>query len=192
MNSPTTMDPAPVLGLLPPDPHPVAGCGTCLRLARKRQAARAAGNGSGVSDCNVLIRAHPHGPRRRDVTAVAGPTSGFRLRGAALPAERTKDRLAMTTVLDAREAFPLAPEGGRIPHSTEAPTGPDSRPWILRFAAVPDATQAIAKPPAVYDQESQISIGLYDGPLPFMQTHTPTVPDGDPGNPPPLDEGPKD
>jgi hypothetical protein len=66
MNSPTTMDPAPVLGLLPPDPHPVAGCGTCLRLARKRQAARAAGNGSGVSDCNVLIRAHPHGPRRED------------------------------------------------------------------------------------------------------------------------------
>jgi hypothetical protein len=66
MNSPTTMDQAPVLGLLPPEPDPVAGCETCRQLAWKRRAARAAGNGSGVSDCNVLIRAHPHGPRRTD------------------------------------------------------------------------------------------------------------------------------
>ncbi|MFI2199909.1 hypothetical protein ACH47Z_03800 [Streptomyces sp. NPDC020192] len=96
------------------------------------------------------------------------------------------------TVVDVREAFPLAPEGGRIPRSTEPPTGPDSRPWILRFARVPDASQATVLPLAVYDEESQVSVGLYDGPLPYMATHTPTVPDGNVKNPPPLDEGTKD
>ncbi|MFJ4551113.1 putative ATP-grasp-modified RiPP [Streptomyces sp. NPDC088817] len=96
------------------------------------------------------------------------------------------------TVVDVREAFPLAPEGGRIPHSTEPPSGPDSRPWALRFARVPDATQATVLPPAVYDPAVQMSVGLYDGPLPYMQTHTPTVPDGNVKNPPPLDEGTKD
>lgn len=96
------------------------------------------------------------------------------------------------TVVDMREAFPLTREGGSIPLSAELPTGPDTRPWILRFARIPDATQAIVKPPAVYDEELQMSVGLYDGPLPYMQTHTPTIPDGDPNNPPPLDEGPKD
>jgi hypothetical protein len=59
----TTMSPAPVLGLFPAEPDPVAGCPTCRDLARRREAARAAGDGSRVSDCNVLIRAHPHGPR---------------------------------------------------------------------------------------------------------------------------------
>ncbi|CQR63318.1 hypothetical protein [Streptomyces leeuwenhoekii] len=63
MTSPTTMSPAPFLGMLPADPDPVADCETCQDLARKRRAARAAGNGSAVSDCNVLIRAHPHDPR---------------------------------------------------------------------------------------------------------------------------------
>lgn len=96
------------------------------------------------------------------------------------------------TVVDVREAFPLAPEGGRIPHSTEPPTGPESRPWILRFARTPDASQAVVLPLAVYDEELQMSVGLYDGPLPYMQTHTPTVPDGNVNNPPPLDEGTKD
>ncbi|AJP05640.1 hypothetical protein TU94_11750 [Streptomyces cyaneogriseus subsp. noncyanogenus] len=57
------MSPAPVLGLLPAEPDPVAGCATCQGLAREREAARAARDGSRVSDCNVLIRAHPHGPR---------------------------------------------------------------------------------------------------------------------------------
>ncbi|PNG92786.1 hypothetical protein SMF913_28251 [Streptomyces malaysiensis] len=57
---------------------------------------------------------------------------------------------------------------------------------------MPDSAQAIEKPAAVYDEESQMSIGLYDGPLPYMATHTPTVPDGNMTNPPPLDEGPKD
>jgi hypothetical protein len=59
----TTMSPAPVLGLLRAEPGPVAGCATCQGLAREREAARAARDGSRVSDCNVLIRAHPHGPR---------------------------------------------------------------------------------------------------------------------------------
>ncbi|MGW0993552.1 putative ATP-grasp-modified RiPP [Streptomyces sp. NPDC002523] len=96
------------------------------------------------------------------------------------------------TVADLREAFPLAPEGGRIPHSTEPPTGPESRPWILRFARTPDASQAVVLPLAVYDEELQMSVGLYEGPLPYMQTHTPTIPDGSTTNPPPLDEGTKD
>lgn len=95
-------------------------------------------------------------------------------------------------VTDVRAAFPLAPEGGRIPHSDEPPTGPATRPWILRFARVPDASQAVVMPLAVYDEELQMSVGLFDGPLPYMQTHTPTVPDGNVKNPPPLDEGTKD
>ncbi|MCD9143630.1 hypothetical protein [Streptomyces albireticuli] len=96
----------------------------------------------------------------------------------------------MTTVAHPRDAFPLTPEGGRLVRSDEPPTR--TRPWILRFAHIPDATQATAKPPARYDDESQMSVALFDGPLPYMQTDTPTIPDGDPENPPPLDEGPKD
>ncbi|MEU6285676.1 hypothetical protein [Streptomyces sp. NPDC047028] len=96
------------------------------------------------------------------------------------------------TVIDVWEAFPLTPEGGCIPHSTERPTGSGSRPWILRFARTSDATQTVVVPPAVYDEELQMSVGLYDGPLPYMQTHTPTVPDGSVSNPPSLYEGPKD
>ncbi|UFR06101.1 hypothetical protein KBP30_35170 [Streptomyces sp. Go40/10] len=96
------------------------------------------------------------------------------------------------TVADVREAFPLAPENGRIPHSMEPPTGAETRPWILRFARVPDASQATVLPAAVYDEQLQMSVGLYDGPLPYMQTHTPTIPDGNVKNPPPLDEGAKD
>ncbi|MFI5973488.1 putative ATP-grasp-modified RiPP [Streptomyces sp. NPDC051452] len=95
-------------------------------------------------------------------------------------------------VADMREAFPLAPEGGRIPHSTEPASNTSSRPWALRFARTPDASQATVLPLAVYDEELQMSVGLYDGPLPYMQTHTPTVPDGNVQNPPPLDEGAKD
>lgn len=98
----------------------------------------------------------------------------------------------MTTVAHPREAFPLAPEGGRIPHSAAAPTSAATRPWILRFAQFPDASQAIVKPLAVYDEQAQMSVGLYEGPLPYMQTHTPTIPDGSTANPLPLDEGTKD
>ncbi|MFI6249070.1 putative ATP-grasp-modified RiPP [Streptomyces sp. NPDC051016] len=97
------------------------------------------------------------------------------------------------TVLDMREVFPHTPVGGRIPHSAEPPSGPDSRPWALRFARVPDATQADVLPAAVYDEDLQVSIGPYDGdPLYMGKTSTPTVPDGNMKNPPPLDEGAKD
>ncbi|GAA1709160.1 hypothetical protein [Streptomyces yatensis] len=47
-------------------------------------------------------------------------------------------------------------------------------------------------PFAAYDEELQMSVGLYDGPLPWMPTHTPTVQDGSVSNPPPLVEGPMD
>lgn len=98
----------------------------------------------------------------------------------------------MTTVAHPREAFPLAPEGGRVPHSDEQPSGPNTRPWILRYAQTPDATQATALPASLYDEELQISIGIDTDLLPYMQTHSPTIPDGSTTNPPPLDEGPKD
>ncbi|MGP2438857.1 putative ATP-grasp-modified RiPP [Streptomyces sp. JW3] len=96
------------------------------------------------------------------------------------------------TIADVREAFPLTPEGGRAPHSAESPTTASSRPWALRFARIPDSTGAIVKPPTLYDEELQMSVGLYDGPLPYLATHSPTVPDGNVKNPPPLDEGAKD
>ncbi|WP_030807546.1 hypothetical protein [Streptomyces sp. NRRL S-337] len=43
------------------EPVPVDGCDVCGALAREREAARIAGDGSKVSDCNVEIRRHPHG-----------------------------------------------------------------------------------------------------------------------------------
>ncbi|MEE1769311.1 putative ATP-grasp-modified RiPP [Streptomyces sp. JV185] len=98
----------------------------------------------------------------------------------------------IAAIADPREVFPLAPEGTRTLHSGELPSSVNTRPWVLRFARTPDATQAIVKPPTVYDNALQMSVGLYEGPLPFMQTHTPTIPDGSVDNPPPLDEGPKD
>ncbi|MFH8403720.1 putative ATP-grasp-modified RiPP [Streptomyces sp. NPDC018019] len=98
----------------------------------------------------------------------------------------------MTSVAHPRESFPLAPENGRIPHSAESPTGPNTRPWILRFARVPDATRASVRPAAVYDPELQVSVSLFGDPLTFAGTHDPTVPDGDVEDPPPLDEGAKD
>ncbi|MEV6758465.1 putative ATP-grasp-modified RiPP [Streptomyces sp. NPDC051214] len=98
----------------------------------------------------------------------------------------------MTTAQD-REAFPLTPHGGRTPYSSEAPTGEGTRPWALRFARIPDSTGAARLPAHDYDPERQINLGSDGGPLTSMaNTHTPTVPDGDPNNPPPLDEGPKD
>lgn len=42
----------------PPLPAPVAGCATCQALQRRRAEARAAGDRSGVSDANVLLRKH--------------------------------------------------------------------------------------------------------------------------------------
>ncbi|MFC1405718.1 MULTISPECIES: putative ATP-grasp-modified RiPP [Streptacidiphilus] len=100
----------------------------------------------------------------------------------------------MTTPIGpSHQAFPLTPPGGRYLHSNETPSGPDVRPWALRFATVPDSTGAVAVPACVYDQTQQVSLASDGGLLTCMaNTHTPTVPDGDPDNPPPLDEGPKD
>ncbi|WP_172386890.1 hypothetical protein [Streptomyces sp. MNP-20] len=98
----------------------------------------------------------------------------------------------MTVIAHPREAFPLAAGDSPAPFSSAHASTPDTRPWILRYARTPDATQAIVKPPAVYDEEAQLSVSLYDGPLPYMATHKPTVPDGNIKNPPPIDEGPKD
>ncbi|MEH0419444.1 putative ATP-grasp-modified RiPP [Streptomyces sp. B21-083] len=98
----------------------------------------------------------------------------------------------MTTTLDrAREAFPLA--AGRLPLSTEAPSGPDTRPWALRFARTPDSTGAVTIPASFYDAGQQVNVSSDGGLLTCMaNTHSPTVPDGSTTNPPPLDEGPKD
>ncbi|WP_327379377.1 hypothetical protein [Streptomyces sp. NBC_01212] len=45
------------------EPVPNPGCEICQVLGRQREAARAVGDGSVVSDCNVEIRQHPH-PRK--------------------------------------------------------------------------------------------------------------------------------
>ena len=83
--------------------------------------------------------------------------------------------------------------GGReVPRSVESPSGSVSRPWILRFARVPDRRTATPVPVTFYSAEEQISLRLDGGLLPYMGTHKPTVPDGNPANPPPLDEGEKD
>lgn len=80
------------------------------------------------------------------------------------------------------------PEGRHIPHSAEPPTGA-TRPWVLHFARAPgtwprrvnqppptDASKAVVPPFAAYDEELRMSVGLYDGPLPWMPTHTPDRP----------------
>ncbi|WUH03608.1 hypothetical protein OG542_22100 [Streptomyces violaceus] len=46
-----------------PEPEPVSGCTECQRFGSQREAARSEGDMSRVSDCNVQIRRHPHGPR---------------------------------------------------------------------------------------------------------------------------------
>ncbi|MEU0109054.1 putative ATP-grasp-modified RiPP [Streptomyces sp. NPDC006251] len=98
----------------------------------------------------------------------------------------------MTTALE-REAFPLISPGGRIPYSGETPSGPETRPWALRFARTPDSTGAAVIPAHFYDKDRQVNLSYDGGLLTCMaNTHSPTVPDGDPNNPPPLDEGAKD
>ncbi|MFI9149542.1 putative ATP-grasp-modified RiPP [Streptomyces sp. NPDC053367] len=99
----------------------------------------------------------------------------------------------MTTVAHPREAFPLTPEGGRILHSTEAPGPAATRPYVLRFARIPDSAGALRVPAHVYDHGRQVNLADDGGLLTCMgNTHKPTVPDGSTKNPPPLDEGPKD
>jgi hypothetical protein len=58
------MDPPPFLTLPSEEPVPPADCERCANLAEQRAAARAADDGSRVSDFNVLIRAH-HPARRK-------------------------------------------------------------------------------------------------------------------------------
>ncbi|UQA94353.1 hypothetical protein [Streptomyces halobius] len=67
MTEPTRFLTAPVELPLRRDlePVPVDGCDVCGALAREREAAWLAGDGSKVSDCNVEIRKHPHAKRRR-------------------------------------------------------------------------------------------------------------------------------
>ncbi|MCP9958609.1 hypothetical protein [Streptomyces sudanensis] len=47
----------------PPDPAPVEGCPDCAELVALRARARARGDMSAASDCNVLLRRHPGGHR---------------------------------------------------------------------------------------------------------------------------------
>lgn len=46
------------------EPVPNFGCDVCASLGRQREEARAAGDLSAVSDCNVEINKHPHKGRR--------------------------------------------------------------------------------------------------------------------------------
>ncbi|MFD3553071.1 hypothetical protein ACFWWA_13285 [Streptomyces goshikiensis] len=43
------------------EPTPVDGCAGCQELANVRDRARAGGDWTTVSDCNVLMRKHPEG-----------------------------------------------------------------------------------------------------------------------------------
>ncbi|WP_405702688.1 hypothetical protein [Streptomyces sp. NBC_00069] len=45
------------------DPVPTPGCGVCEALDRQRAVARAKGDMSKVSDCNVELRNHQRGER---------------------------------------------------------------------------------------------------------------------------------
>lgn len=54
------LEAAPVLGVPLPTPEPEPGCSRCDRLAEQRKAARADGNWTRVSDCNIEIRRCTH------------------------------------------------------------------------------------------------------------------------------------
>ncbi|WP_078503677.1 hypothetical protein [Streptomyces sulphureus] len=43
------------------EPKPVQGCAGCRELANVRDRARAGGDWTTVSDCNVFLRRHPEG-----------------------------------------------------------------------------------------------------------------------------------
>ncbi|MFB1047937.1 hypothetical protein [Streptomyces chrestomyceticus] len=66
MTEPTRYSAAPVE--LPyravPEPKPVAGCPGCAELANVRDRARAGGDRTTISDCNVFLRRHPEGHGR--------------------------------------------------------------------------------------------------------------------------------
>ncbi len=54
------LEEAPVLGVPMAEPDPVPNCARCHYWDRQRSAARAGGDWTRVSDCNVHIRRHPH------------------------------------------------------------------------------------------------------------------------------------
>ncbi|MEU3479267.1 hypothetical protein ACI2LO_15940 [Streptomyces sp. NPDC033754] len=60
-NIKTTMSDPVHLTLPSPDPEPVRGCAGCVELANVRDRARAGGDFTTVSDCNVFLRRHPQG-----------------------------------------------------------------------------------------------------------------------------------
>ena len=67
LTNPTTF-PGPPIDLplrFETDPEPADGCDVCAALDKEREAARARGDMSKVSDMNVEIRQHPHKQRRR-------------------------------------------------------------------------------------------------------------------------------
>ncbi|MFJ7419714.1 putative ATP-grasp-modified RiPP [Streptomyces uncialis] len=97
-----------------------------------------------------------------------------------------------TVISHPREAFPLTPRGGSVPYSEEAPSGPDTRPWVLRFARTPDSVGVVPVPDTYFDEHQQVSLAVGGGLMPCMGTHKATVPDGSITDPPKLDEGPKD
>jgi hypothetical protein len=49
-----------------PEPPPVHDCAECRALARQRDAAKQQHDHTTVSDCNIKIRRHPHGPPDED------------------------------------------------------------------------------------------------------------------------------
>ncbi|MEU2758656.1 hypothetical protein [Streptomyces sp. NPDC006863] len=66
MSDPTRYSTPPVELSLPteaglPGPAPVKDCAGCAELAAVRGRARADGDMTTVSDCNVLMRRHPQG-----------------------------------------------------------------------------------------------------------------------------------
>ncbi|MCP9959836.1 MULTISPECIES: hypothetical protein [Streptomyces] len=65
MTEPTRYSTPPVeLPLrLEPEPVSVEGCAGCAELADVRDRARAVGDMTAVSDCNVRMRRHPEGHR---------------------------------------------------------------------------------------------------------------------------------
>ncbi|MFH0176305.1 hypothetical protein ACIA6D_12920 [Streptomyces cacaoi] len=69
MNSPA--EPTPVhLGLPSTPPEPMPGCVVCAALAERRTKARAEGDYSKASDCNVKLVTHTH---RAGRATAAGP-----------------------------------------------------------------------------------------------------------------------
>lgn len=48
----------------PPDPDPEPDCDVCAALGKQRAGYYGARNMSGVTDCNVEIRQHPHPSRK--------------------------------------------------------------------------------------------------------------------------------